>query len=114
MVAINVHEAKAHLSEYLARVEAGETVVIARRNKPVAKLVPADTAPHTKPPRPIGLAKGLIEIHPSFFDPMSEEELAQWSEVLPTDPLHPDFMKNLEATKARTENSSCSTDCRFR
>lgn len=42
MKMVNVHEAKAHLSKYLARVEAGETVIIARRNKPVARLVPAE------------------------------------------------------------------------
>jgi len=88
MVVINAHEAKAHLSEYLARVEAGETVIIARRNEPVAKLVPVGPEETGKKRRPIGLAKGLIEIHPSFFDPMSEEELAQWYEVLPTDPPH--------------------------
>lgn len=36
---VNAHELKARLSEFLAAVEAGETVVIARRNKPIAKLV---------------------------------------------------------------------------
>jgi prevent-host-death family protein len=33
-------EAKTHLSELLAAVEAGETVTITRRGKPVAQLVP--------------------------------------------------------------------------
>jgi prevent-host-death family protein len=39
-------EAKTHLSELLAAVEAGETVTITRRGKPVAQLVPvrANTA----------------------------------------------------------------------
>lgn len=110
MVAINVHDAKAHLSEYLARVEAGETVIISRRNRPIAKLVPVGPDGTGKKRRPIGLAKGLIEIHPSFFDPMSEEELAQWYEVSSTDPLHPDVLKTTEATKARTEDSPGSTD----
>ena len=35
---ITVHEAKTNLSELLRRVEAGEEVVIARGNKPVAVL----------------------------------------------------------------------------
>ena len=39
MVTVNVHEAKTHLSRLLAQVEAGEDVVIARRGKPVARLV---------------------------------------------------------------------------
>ncbi len=75
MVAINVHEAKAHLSEYLARVEAGETVIIARRNKPVAKLVPVETEQEKLTPRPIGLAKGMGHVPPEFFEPLDDELL---------------------------------------
>lgn len=91
MKVVNIHEAKAHLSEYLARVEAGETVVIARRNKPVARLMPVESDETTpRKPRPIGLAKGMGHVGPEFFEPMSEEELADWYEVKPTDPLHPD------------------------
>lgn len=37
---INVHQAKTHLSQLLARVEAGEEITIARAGKPVARLVP--------------------------------------------------------------------------
>lgn len=40
-VIVNVHEAKTHLSRYLADAEAGREV-IARAGKPVAKLVRAD------------------------------------------------------------------------
>jgi prevent-host-death family protein len=39
---VNIHEAKTHLSKLLARVEAGETIVIARAGKPVAELTAAD------------------------------------------------------------------------
>ncbi len=35
---VNVHEAKTNLSELLRRVEAGEEIVIARGDKPVAVL----------------------------------------------------------------------------
>ncbi len=73
MKSINVHEAKAHLSEYLAQVEAGETVVICRRNKPIAELKPI--APSRKAPRPIGLAEGRIKILPGFFEPLDDELL---------------------------------------
>jgi prevent-host-death family protein len=38
---VKVGEAKTHLSELLAKVEAGEDVVIARGNEPVARLVKA-------------------------------------------------------------------------
>lgn len=37
--------AKTHLSELLAAVEAGETVTITRRGRPVARLVPVAPAP---------------------------------------------------------------------
>ncbi|NRP21256.1 putative antitoxin VapB49 [Ensifer adhaerens] len=37
-VTVKVAEAKAHLSELLARVEAGEEVIISRGNDPVARL----------------------------------------------------------------------------
>lgn len=36
--AVNVHDAKTHFSKLLARVEAGEEVVIARAGTPVAVL----------------------------------------------------------------------------
>ncbi len=92
---VNVHEIKAHLSEYLAAVERGETVVIARRNKPIAKLVPIGPEASEQALRPIGLAKGLVEIDPTCFDPMTEEELAEWSDIKPSDPLHPEYFKYL-------------------
>jgi len=38
MIRVNVHEAKSQLSRLLARVEAGERVVIARAGEPVAVL----------------------------------------------------------------------------
>lgn len=37
---VGAFEAKTHLSELLAAVEAGETVTITRRGRPVARLVP--------------------------------------------------------------------------
>ena len=46
MVVVNVHQAKTQLSRLLARVEAGEEIVIARRGNPVARLVPCQ--PETK------------------------------------------------------------------
>ncbi len=42
--AAGVSEVKASLSEYLARVKAGEEIIVTERGKPVARLVPMDTA----------------------------------------------------------------------
>jgi prevent-host-death family protein len=38
---VGAYEAKTHLPQLLDRVEHGETIVITRHGKPVAKLVPA-------------------------------------------------------------------------
>lgn len=47
---MNVGEAKTHLSELLARVEAGFSVEIARDGTPIARLAPidADKRPGTR------------------------------------------------------------------
>lgn len=70
MMTVNVAEAKAHLSEYLDRVEAGETLIICRRNVPVAELRAA--AAPSREPRPIGRMKGAFEVPPSFFEPLDD------------------------------------------
>ena len=44
MTEVNVHEAKTQLSRLLARVEAGEEVLISRAGRPIARLVPARKA----------------------------------------------------------------------
>jgi prevent-host-death family protein len=44
MVTVNLAQAKAHLSELLDKVEAGEEVVITRRGRAVAHIRPAARA----------------------------------------------------------------------
>jgi prevent-host-death family protein len=41
MSSVNLAVAKAHLSDLINRVEAGEEVVITRHGRPVARVVPA-------------------------------------------------------------------------
>ena len=71
---VGVREAKTRLSRLLARVEAGEEIVIARNGKPAARLV----ACKPRGERRAGTLKGKIEIDDGFFDPLPEEELAAW------------------------------------
>ena len=76
MISLNINEAKAHLSKYLHAVETGETVVLCRRNIPVAeiRLLPSKS---TASPRSIGLAQDRGEPLPeSFFDELPKEILA--------------------------------------
>jgi prevent-host-death family protein len=74
MKKVNIHEAKTHLSHYLEEVERGETVVLCRRNRPVAELRPLAARRHK--PRPIGLAKGIFTVPASFFEDLPKETLA--------------------------------------
>ncbi len=71
MIRINLHEAKANLSRYLTMVEEGETILVCRRNVPVAELR-AVSRPAADP-RPIGLASEEFEVPESFFEPIPEE-----------------------------------------
>ena len=48
MKTVTISEAKDRLSEYLQMVERGETVLILRRDKPVAQLVPVSGAHSTE------------------------------------------------------------------
>jgi len=73
MIRLNIHEAKTHLSKYLDRLAKGETIVLCKRNTPVAEirpLLPARTAQ-----RPIGLARGKLRISKKFFAPLPEDLL---------------------------------------
>lgn len=52
MNAINLADAKAHLSELVDRVEAGDSIEITRRGKPVARLTTVAT-----PRKPVDAAQ---------------------------------------------------------
>jgi prevent-host-death family protein len=41
MIQVGIAELKAHLSEFLVRVQQGEEIVVADRGRPVARLIPA-------------------------------------------------------------------------
>ncbi len=78
MSAVSIHEAKTHLSRLLARVEAGEEIIIARGKTEIAKLVPLrrdeklDRVPgwlaHTLPAGKDPLADG-------FWDALPDDHL---------------------------------------
>lgn len=75
MKIVTIHTAKTTLSQLLTRVEAGEEIVLARGKDPIAKLVPFHT-PVSK--RRFGALRGVVSVDPAFFDPLPEEELADW------------------------------------
>lgn len=71
MIRLNVHELKTHLSRYLPALQAGKTILLSKRNEPIAEIRPLPK--RRKRPRPIGLAKGTFEIPASFFEPLPTE-----------------------------------------
>lgn len=70
MIKLNIHEAKTHLSKYLAKLKAGERILLCKRNQPIAEIT-ALPEPLTHA-RPIGLAKGRFSVPPSFFEPLPD------------------------------------------
>lgn len=73
MIRLNIHEAKTNLSKYLPALEAGETLLLCKRNVPIAEIRPLPKS--ARQPRPLGSERGKIVIHDSFFDPLPEEIL---------------------------------------
>ena len=75
MKTVTIHTAKTTLSQLLARVEAGEEIVLARGKEPIAKLVPFKS-PVTK--RRFGALRGVVSVGPEFLDPLPDDELQAW------------------------------------
>ena len=71
--AVNIHEAKTHLSRLVERVEAGEEITLARAGRPVARLVPYRRA---SLPRQPGLLKGKIWLAPDWDSPEVNAQIA--------------------------------------
>jgi prevent-host-death family protein len=82
MKTVNIHEAKTHLSRLLEGVAQGESFVIAKSGKPVAKVVPI----LDKPPQRIGFMEGQFTV-PDNFDTMFAKEIRSMFE---DGPLFPD------------------------
>lgn len=77
MNSVTIHKAKTELSKLIALVEAGEDVLILRRDKPVARL----TAPEKPVPskrRPGGFPELKNIPDEQIFGPLSDEDLELW------------------------------------
>lgn len=84
-VTVNVQAAKTRLSELLHRAEAGEEIVISRAGRAVVTLQPV--APRRRS-FALPLLTGLREIPlDAFLQPMPDDDLHDWEEGHPGDPL---------------------------
>ncbi len=65
MTTLNLTEARQHLSDLLGRVAyEGETILITRGGRPMAKLVPVEDATG---PHPLGAVEGWLDDDDPFF-----------------------------------------------
>ena len=83
MYTVDIHDARTHLSLLLERAARGETVVIARAGRPIAKLVPFEAATPENAHR-LGFLQDAFEL-PEDFDTLGGGDLAERFE----DPTRP-------------------------
>jgi antitoxin (DNA-binding transcriptional repressor) of toxin-antitoxin stability system len=80
MITLNINEIKTHFSSFLAKVSNGETVIVCKRNIPIAEIKPIATLPNKK--RPIGLAGKEypdFKVSNAFFEPLPEDIVAAFN-----------------------------------
>jgi antitoxin (DNA-binding transcriptional repressor) of toxin-antitoxin stability system len=75
---ISTHDAKTHLSRYLAAVEAGEEFVIARGKRPVARLSPLHRTDRPARPKVGRLITRPFHIPAEALAPLTNQELKDW------------------------------------
>ena len=75
MKTVNIHEAKTQLSKLVEEAAKGESFVIAKAGKPVAKVT-ALNAPIGAQVRRLGFLAGQISV-PDDFDQMGRDEI-EW------------------------------------
>jgi len=73
MKAVNIHQAKTHLSRLVEQAAKGEPFLIAKAGKPLVKVTPLDT-PVAGQVRRLGFMAGRISV-PDDFDRMGSSEI---------------------------------------
>ena len=74
MESVNIHDAKTHLSQLIAQVAKGESFIIAKAGKPVARVSSIDS-PQPGEQKRLGFLAGQFTI-PDDFDRMGQDEIA--------------------------------------
>jgi antitoxin (DNA-binding transcriptional repressor) of toxin-antitoxin stability system len=80
MISSNINEIKTHFSSFLAKVSNGETVIVCKRNVPIAEIKPIAALPNKK--RPIGLAGKEypdFKVSDAFFEPLPDDIVAAFA-----------------------------------
>jgi len=74
MLQVNIHEAKTQLSMLVEKVAQGESFIIAKAGKPMAKVIPFTQT--TKQIKRVGFMSGQIKV-PEDFDTMGQNEIEE-------------------------------------
>ena len=77
MQTVNIHEAKTQLSRFIDQATLGESIIIARAGRPVARLVPLEAIKKT---RLLGLGKLMYSL-PANFDTLHSDAIQKMFEA---------------------------------
>ena len=82
---LNLHEVKDQFSKYIEMVESGETIVVCKRNIPVAEIRPVEKKEKRTPV--LGSAASRGKSAKIIVQPMTKSELELWEQGDAKDPL---------------------------
>ncbi|MDQ7824321.1 MAG: type II toxin-antitoxin system Phd/YefM family antitoxin [Candidatus Eremiobacteraeota bacterium] len=77
MKRVNIHDAKTHLSEYIDNLKENDSLILCRRNKPIAEIKLLQQPKEGK--RPMGLARKIFHVPESFFEALPDDILQSFS-----------------------------------
>lgn len=77
---INLGEAKAHLGKYLKAASAGERIILAERNRPIAELKILPEASRRQKKAKPGILRNLFVVPEDFNSPVTEFEADYYGE----------------------------------
>ena len=69
----NIADLKSKLSDYLAKVQKGQSLEVCRRNIPIAKIVPIEEPTTNK--TVLGCGVGTVTIHGDLTEPTSDGDM---------------------------------------
>jgi prevent-host-death family protein len=82
---LNIHEVKNQFSKYIDLVESGATIVVCKRNIPVAEIRPIEKTEKRVPI--LGSAAGKGKLAKNLREPIADAELRLWEQGDEQDPL---------------------------
>ena len=75
MTMITLDDIRANPEKFIDRMEAGETLVVYREDRPVAEIRPVPSDNDETRLRPFGLCAGEFTVPDEFDDPLTEDIL---------------------------------------